>query len=149
MAYQIGGDLRDDSQGGCLNQFGELRSDECRSEQCVGRRVNDQFRPSFEAIPVKGEECHCAWVTGGSGSYREPFCSGLTFRAPHPDYLRVSEDNLRQTAGIAGSQLVLPQFSPRGPGRDDVGHDDGRGTWRYETAEHARWYLPGRTASRL
>jgi hypothetical protein len=32
-------------------------------------------------------------------------------------------DNLRQIAGITGSQLVSGQFSPRGSGRDDVGHD--------------------------
>src|SRR5215471_8614403 len=60
---------------------------------------------------------------GSSRPYREPFCSGLTFGAPHPGHLRVSVDNLRQITGITGNQLVLGQFSPRSPSRDDVGHD--------------------------
>src|SRR6476660_7225109 len=120
MTKETGWDLRDDRQGGCLNQFGELRPDERRSEQCVGRGVNDQFRPSLEAIPEKGEPWHCVGVARSSRPYYEPCCSSLTFRAPHLGYLRVGEDDLGNAAGITGSQFVLPQVSPRGPGRDDV-----------------------------
>src|SRR3954470_8026927 len=105
MAEEIGGDLRDDRQGGCLNQFGELRPDERRSEQCVGHGVNDQFRPSLEAIPEKGEPWHWVGVSGSSRPHQETCCWSLTFRAPHLGYLRVSEDNLRNTACITGNQF--------------------------------------------
>src|SRR5581483_12513664 len=114
VAQQTDWNLRDDSQGGRLNQFGELRADKCRSEQCIGFVVNDQFRPSFKAIPVKGEESYRTGVMSSSRPYRETFCAGLTFGAAHPGHLRVSVDNLRQIAGITSDQLVLRQFSSRG-----------------------------------
>jgi hypothetical protein len=123
MAEQTDWNLGDDSQGGCLNQFGELRADKRRSEQCVGLGVNHQFCPSLEAIPVKGQKCHCAGVVGSSRPYRESFCSGLAFGASHHGYLRLGVDHLRQIAGITGGQLGLGQFSPRSAGRDDVGNN--------------------------
>src|SRR5690349_10171389 len=104
------GNLRDDSQGGRLNQFGELGSDEGRSEQCVGRGVNDQFRPSIEAIPVNGELRRFAGISGDSRSHDESFCPSLTFRASHLDYLRVCEDDAGKADEIASGQLVVPQF---------------------------------------
>lgn len=121
VAKETDGQLRDDGQSGCLHQLGELRTHERRAQQGVVLVVDDQFGPSDELVSVECEMRHGLGVVRSSCPHRETFRSGLMFRAPHPDELRVGEDDLRLTVGVACGELVEQVVVAGGPGDDDVG----------------------------
>ena len=52
MAEHVHRYLGDNGEGRRLDQFGELWPDEGCAQQCVGIGVDDEFRPSIEAVAL-------------------------------------------------------------------------------------------------